>query len=52
MYFTSITKKAHLTYKNILEGTDLGVMLSKVVEETETPGKTTEPGQVTDCHMP
>ena len=39
IYFTSITQKAHWTYIRVLEGADVGVMWSNVVEETGEPGE-------------
>ena len=39
LYFISITQKAHGTYICVLDGADVGVMRSKVVEETGEPGE-------------
>ena len=41
---TSITQKAHRTYKRILEGADVGILWSYVVEET---GENTDLGRAT-----
>ena len=37
IYFTSIIQKAHGTYIRVLEGADVGVMWSNVVEKTGQP---------------
>ena len=36
--FISITQKAHRTYKRVLEGVNVGILWSYVVEETGVPG--------------
>ena len=38
IYFTSITQKAHRTYKRVLQGADVGILWSNVVEETVERG--------------
>ena len=38
IYFTSTTQKAHVTYVHVLEGADVGILWSYVVEETGVPG--------------
>ena len=46
-YLTSITQKAHRTYQCILEGADVGVLWSYVVEETGAPRGNHAFGEVT-----
>ena len=43
IYLTLITQKAQRTYKCILEGADVGVLWSYVVEETGEPGENHRP---------
>ena len=49
IYLTSITQKAQRTYKRVLEGADVDVLWSYVVEETGEPGENNRPHP---CHMP
>ena len=50
IYFTSITEKAHITYRRILEGAGVGIMWSYVMVETEVPGGNHRPS--TGDHYP
>ena len=43
IYLTSITQKAQRTYRRVLEGADVGVLWSSVVEETAEPGENHRP---------
>ena len=43
IYLTSITQKAQRTYRRVLEGADVGVLWSYVVEETGEPGENHRP---------
>ena len=43
IYLTLITQKAQRTYKRVLEGTDVGVLWSYMVEETGEPGENHRP---------
>ena len=54
IYLTSITQKAQRTYRRVLEGADVGVLWSYVVEETEEPWKNHQhlDGRPLPCHMP
>ena len=45
--FNTITQKSQGTYKCILGGAGVGLMLSNMVEKPENSVKTSEPGQVT-----
>ena len=47
VYLTLIIQKAQRTYKRVLEGADVSVLWSYVVEETGEPGKTTDLGRAT-----
>ena len=40
IHFTSITHTAHYTYIRVLQGAEVGVMWSNVVEETGEHGQT------------
>ena len=53
IYLTSITQKPHRTYKRVLEGADVGVLWSYMVEETGEPGENHRPwtGRPLPCHM-
>ena len=37
IYFTPMTPKAHRTCRRVLEGADVGILWSYVVQETEAP---------------
>ena len=54
IYLLSITQKAQRTYRRVLEGADVGVLCSYVVEETGEPGgkPQTLDGRLLPCHMP
>ena len=43
IYLTSNTQKAQRTYRRVLEGADVGVLWSYVVEETGEPGENHQP---------
>ena len=43
IYFTSITQKAHGSYKSVLEGVHVGILWCYVVEETGAPGENYRP---------
>ena len=53
IYLASITRKAQRTYIRVLEGADVGVLWSYLVEETGEPGVNHRPWlATTPCHMP
>ena len=43
IYYTSIIQKAQRTYRHVLEGTDVGVLWSYVMEETGEHGENHQP---------
>ena len=47
LFLFDYTQKAQRTFRRVLEGTDVGVLLSYVVEETGEPGETTDLGRAT-----